>query len=136
MLTTVDPIPPKTVEEAAVNPVVTFTVDDSTAMMRRVVVDDQNCATCHGEFSKDFSIHGNLRNQTEYCVICHNPNQSDDARRKLDPAAVAAASPVTSIDFKVMIHKIHSGESPGAAAVLTSTASARRPPQLHHHRLR
>ena len=110
VLATVDPIPPKTVEEAAPNPVVTFTVDDSTAMMRRVVVDDMNCATCHGVFSKDFSIHGNLRNRTEYCAICHNANQSDYARRKLDPAAVAAASPVTSIDFKVMIHKIHRGE--------------------------
>ncbi len=109
-LATVDPIPPKTVEEAAPNPVVTFTVDDSTAVMRRVVVDDMNCATCHGQFSKDFSIHGNLRNQTEYCVLCHNPNQSDYARRKNDATAVAAGSPVTSIDFKVMIHKIHRGE--------------------------
>lgn len=111
VLNTVDPIPSKTVEEAAPNPVVTFTVDDSMAVMRRVVVDGMNCATCHGQFSKDFSIHGNLRNQTEYCVICHNPNQSDYARRKSDPAAVAAASPVTSIDFKRMIHKIHRGEA-------------------------
>lgn len=111
VLATVDPIPPKTVEEAAPNPVVTFTVDDSTAVMRRVVVDDMHCATCHGQFSKDFSIHGNLRNQTEYCVLCHNPNQSDYARRKNDAAAVAAGSPVTSIDFKRMIHKIHRGDA-------------------------
>ena len=112
VLMAVDPsLPNQTVEEAAVNPVVTFTVDDSTAAMRRVVVEDQRCGNCHGEFSKGFSIHGNLRNQTEYCVLCHNPNNSDVARRQRDPAAVAAGSPVTSIDFKVMIHKIHRGEN-------------------------
>ena len=80
----------RTVNEAAVNPVVTFTVDDSEAEMRRVVVEDMKCESCHGEFSKGFSIHGNLRNQSEYCVLCHNPNASDVARRKNDPAAVAA----------------------------------------------
>ena len=101
---------PKVVQEAAENPVVTFVVDDSMPEMRRVVVDDQNCATCHGEFSKDFSIHGNLRNQTQYCALCHNPNNSDFARRKNDPAAVAEQSQDASIDFKVLIHKIHRGE--------------------------
>ena len=110
-LTTIEPVPPKSVEEAAPNPVVTFAVDDATSVMRRVVVDDAECATCHGQFSKDFSIHGNLRNRIEYCVICHNPNQSDYARRRLDATAVATASPVTSIDFKVMIHKIHRGDA-------------------------
>lgn len=110
-LTTVDPIPAKTVEEAAVNQVITFGVDGSMPLARRTVVDPNNCGSCHGQFSKDFSIHGNLRNQTEYCVLCHNPNNSDVARRKSDPAAVAAGSPVTSIDFKVMIHKIHRGEN-------------------------
>ena len=112
-LTTVDPIPAKTVEEAAVNPVAIFSVDGSTPVDRRTVVVVDNCASCHGQFSKDFSIHGNLRNQTKYCVLCHNPNNSDVARRKLDPTAVAAASPVTSIDFKVMIHKIHRGQDLG-----------------------
>jgi OmcA/MtrC family decaheme c-type cytochrome len=109
-LTTVDPIEPKTATEAAVNPVVTFTVDDSTALVRRTVVEDQNCGACHGEFSKTFSIHGNLRNQTQYCVMCHNPNHSDVSRRMRDPDAVARGDQTGSVDFKVMIHKIHSGE--------------------------
>jgi OmcA/MtrC family decaheme c-type cytochrome len=98
------------VEEAAPNPVVTFTVDSSMAMPRRVVVEDQNCGVCHGEFSKGFSIHGNLRNRVEYCVICHNSTQSDVARRRRDPEAVAAGELDATIDFKVMIHKIHRGE--------------------------
>jgi len=100
---------PKTAEEAAPNPVVTFTVDNSTAVPRRTVVDNQHCAACHGEFSKDFSIHGNLRNNTEYCVICHNPNGTDFATRKLDPAAVARGDQLAQIDFKRMIHAIHTG---------------------------
>ncbi len=103
-------ISPKTVEEAATNSVVTFVVDGSTAEVRRSVVDDAKCGKCHGQFSKDFSIHGNLRNQTEYCVLCHNPTQNDSARRRRDPAAVAAAAETATIDFKVLIHKIHTGE--------------------------
>ena len=102
---------PKVVEEAAPNPVVTFVVDDSTAEMRRVVVDDEKCASCHGTFSVDFSIHGNLRNRTEYCALCHNPNNSDFARRRNDPEAVAMESQDATIDFKVLIHKIHRGEN-------------------------
>lgn len=102
--------PSVTATEAAVNPVVTFTVDDTPALVRRVVVDDQNCGNCHGEFSKDFSIHGGLRNQVEYCVLCHNSTQSDVARRRRDPAAVAAGELTAPIDFKVLIHKVHRGE--------------------------
>ena len=100
----------RTVNEAAVNPVVTFSVDDQEPEVRRVVVEDMRCQECHGEFSKGFSIHGNLRNQTQYCVLCHNHNNSDVARRKNDPAQVAAGAAVAPIDFKYMIHKIHTGE--------------------------
>jgi OmcA/MtrC family decaheme c-type cytochrome len=103
--------PQLTVNEAAVNPVVTFTVDDSAPLMRRMVVDDQKCAACHGEFSKGFSVHGNLRNRIEYCVLCHNPTASDAARRRRDPAAVAAGELTAPIDMKVLIHKIHRGEA-------------------------
>ena len=98
-------------EEAAVNPVITFTVDDSMPVPHRVIVDGTNCATCHGEFSKDFSIHGNLRNQIAYCEICHNSTQNDGNRRKNDHAAVAAGELTATIDFKVLIHKIHRGEN-------------------------
>ena len=97
--------------EAAVNPVVTFTVDDSMPLVRRVVVDEQRCGNCHGEFSKDFSIHGGSRNQTQYCVLCHNPTESDGNRRNRDPAQVAAGALTATIDFKVLIHKLHRGEN-------------------------
>ncbi|MBX3025008.1 OmcA/MtrC family decaheme c-type cytochrome [bacterium] len=100
----------RSVNEAAVNPVVTFSVGAQAPEVRRVVVEDAQCESCHGEFSKGFSIHGNLRNQMQYCVLCHNPNASDVARRRNDPAAVAAGDAVASIDFKYMIHKIHTGD--------------------------
>jgi OmcA/MtrC family decaheme c-type cytochrome len=100
-----------TATEAAVNPLMTFVVDGSAPVERRVVVDIQNCATCHGEFSKDFSIHGGSRNQTQYCVLCHNSTQSDSGRRDNDPTQVAAGALNATIDFKVLIHKIHRGEN-------------------------
>jgi OmcA/MtrC family decaheme c-type cytochrome len=99
-------ISPKTAEEAAANPVFFFTVDDSTLLERRIVVDNQHCAACHGTFSKDFSIHGDLRNNTQYCVICHNPNNTDFATRK----QAGADGQLAQIDFKRMIHKIHRGD--------------------------
>ncbi len=95
--------------EAAVNPLVTFTVDDSAPLVRRTVVDNQLCGSCHGELSKDFSVHGGSRNQTDYCVLCHNSQQSDAGRRSRDPAEVAAGASNETIDFKVLIHKLHRG---------------------------
>jgi OmcA/MtrC family decaheme c-type cytochrome len=99
-----------TANEASPNSVVPFAVDNSTVAPRRVAVDNSHCGGCHGEFSKDFSVHGNLRNQTTYCVVCHNPNQTDAARRKQDPAAVARGDQTASIDFKRLIHQIHTGD--------------------------
>jgi hypothetical protein len=69
------------VEEAAQNDVLDFSVDGTPLAERRTVVAQEQCARCHGTFSKDISVHGNLRNQVEYCVVCHNPNASDHARR-------------------------------------------------------
>ena len=104
-LVTSDPNRTIEVEEAAPNPVMDFSVDGSDVLARRTVVADDHCQVCHGEFSKGFSIHGNLRNRVDYCVMCHNPNATDAARRP------AGSTMVTPIDFKVMIHKIHRGEN-------------------------
>ena len=109
-LAAVEPIEPKVFQEAARNQVVTFSVDGSAPVVRREVVEDQRCAQCHGEFSVDFSVHGNLRNSMEYCVVCHNPDQTDGSRRRLDPQAIARGEDSATIDMKVLIHKIHTGE--------------------------
>jgi OmcA/MtrC family decaheme c-type cytochrome len=94
------------VQEAMQNVVLDFSVDGSAVVPRRAVVDQAKCASCHGVFSQGFSIHGNLRNRVEYCVLCHNPNMSDFARR----VGVSGADPNTQpIDLKHMLHKIHTG---------------------------
>jgi OmcA/MtrC family decaheme c-type cytochrome len=106
-----DPGPPivtANVNEAMQNVVLDFSVDGSAVVPRRAVVDQAKCASCHGVFSQGFSIHGNLRNRVEYCVLCHNPNNTDASTRASVMGADQTAQP---IDFKHMLHKIHTGEN-------------------------
>ena len=98
-----------TVNEAPQNPVLDFSADGTDVAPRRTVVETSRCSKCHGTFSKGFSIHGNLRNRAEYCVVCHNPNNNDSARR-IPAIAVGADADTQSINLKHMIHKIHTGE--------------------------
>jgi len=102
----------ETVNEAGQNVVQYFAVTDAVPVPRRMVVDntteDEFCNACHGTFSKDFSIHGNLRNNTEYCVMCHNPSADDIAVRPIPEGETTAVT--AAIDFKEMIHMIHTGE--------------------------
>jgi len=96
----------QSVQYAAKNHVVSFSVDNSPMAPRRAVVATENCNQCHVALS----LHGGLRNQTEYCVLCHNPSQTDSARR---PAAVNPAdkaSPAQGINFNLLVHRIHTGE--------------------------
>ncbi len=92
----------------AVNPVAYAAVGGGTAVPRRTVVDNARCNACHGELS----FHGGNRNgNVQYCVTCHNPQGTDVARRP------TTAGPPVSIDFPVMIHRIHMGEHlPSVAA--------------------
>ncbi len=89
-----------TFTEGAFNPVFYASVDGGTVEPRRLVVDLANCNKCHGQLA----LHGGQRLNTVECVMCHNPNASDAARRPADQA------PAESIDFKRMIHRIHTGE--------------------------
>ncbi len=89
-----------TFTEGAFNPVYYAAVTDPEPMPRRLVVDIANCNTCHNRLA----LHGGQRLNTVECVICHNPNESDAARRPEDQ------DPPESVDFKRMIHRIHTGE--------------------------
>ena len=89
-----------TFTEGAMNPVAYAAVGGGDPEPRRAVVDLANCNTCHGKLA----LHGGQRLNTEECVMCHNPNASDVSRRPAD------AAPPESIDFKRMIHRIHTGE--------------------------
>jgi OmcA/MtrC family decaheme c-type cytochrome len=88
------------VTEGAFNPVKYAAVTDSQPVPRRAVVDMAKCNTCHDQLA----LHGGQRLNVEECIMCHNANASDTARRPADKA------PVESIHFKRMIHRIHTGE--------------------------
>lgn len=99
--------------DAGKNKVFTFAVTDTKAIPRRTVVSTAKCNACHGSLS----LHSGRRNSVEQCVLCHNPGTNDGARRP------AAQAPAQSIDFRVLIHKLHSaGERRDPFVVWASTA--------------
>ena len=61
---------------------------------RRDIAATAKCNECHNELT----VHG-TRVDTRLCVTCHNPG------------SWVAGTPNTTVDFKVMIHKIHKGAS-------------------------
>jgi OmcA/MtrC family decaheme c-type cytochrome len=82
---------------------------------RRQVVDIAKCMGCHdgGQHGDTtvprLSLHGGNRNQNlNLCVMCHNANQTDVPYRYIatDPLI---SGPETAVDFKTMVHSIHSG---------------------------
>ena len=60
----------------------------------REIVDNDTCNKCHD----NLSAHGGARFDLQYCAMCHESYSFD-------------AQSGNSIDLKVMIHKIHSGET-------------------------
>jgi len=68
--------------------------DGATAGVDRMdIVQTASCNECHSKLA----LHGGGRVETKYCVTCHNPGSVD-------------ANSGNTVDFKVMIHKIHRGE--------------------------
>lgn len=63
-----------------------------TGLISREMVVKGSCNNCHGELA----MHGGGRVDTAYCVTCHNPGNKD-------------ANSGESLDFKVMVHRIHRG---------------------------
>jgi OmcA/MtrC family decaheme c-type cytochrome len=89
------------VRDAGFPQVAYFSVDGTPVVKRRAVVTEANCDGCHGTVN----AHGGFRRNVEYCVLCHNPNQTDS------PTRPAAQAPFETVHFKQMIHKIHSGSN-------------------------
>jgi OmcA/MtrC family decaheme c-type cytochrome len=79
----------------AINKVFYFSVDGSKVTPRRQVVDIAKCNACHTQLS----MHGDSRNQTEYCVFCHNPSNT------------SGAAPKQALNFSFMVHSIHFGDN-------------------------
>jgi OmcA/MtrC family decaheme c-type cytochrome len=64
----------------------------TTNLLTRDIVSDKECDACHAKLA----LHGGPRTDVQYCVLCHNPGTTDSQSGN-------------TLDFKVMIHKIHSG---------------------------
>ena len=89
-----------------------FVITDASPQARRQVVELTRCNECHNVLS----LHGgNRTDNTELCTTCHNPNNTDISRRgapcsnlPTDPVAPGLGPDDMAIDFKFMIHQIHS----------------------------
>ena len=93
-------------EYGAINKTINFSVDGSPVATRRKVVDIAKCNGCHSALS----LHGENRNQIEQCVMCHNPSENDASVRGISTTASDKTLPAQSVNFAMMIHKIHTGE--------------------------
>jgi OmcA/MtrC family decaheme c-type cytochrome len=89
----------------APNKVAYFSVDGSPVAPRRTVVQIGNCNQCH----VSLQLHGTLRNNTEYCVLCHNPSNTDASLRVNATLASDKAAPAEGINFNLLVHRIHFG---------------------------
>ena len=97
-------------ERAPVKAQVTyFGITDAGPVPRRTVVDaTTKCDQCHDILS----AHGSLRNDdTQLCVMCHNPSDTDYGQRPKDAEGLLTGGidgkNEEAIDFKRLIHGIH-----------------------------
>jgi OmcA/MtrC family decaheme c-type cytochrome len=88
------------VTEGAFNPVFFAAVTDSEVVSRREVVSIDKCNVCHDVLA----LHGGQRFNTQECVFCHRPNNTDEEVRPEEDM------PPESIDFRWLIHRLHTGE--------------------------
>jgi OmcA/MtrC family decaheme c-type cytochrome len=88
------------VRDVGFNKVFYFAIGGAKVTPRRQVVSQALCAGCHDKLL----LHGGIRQSVEYCVVCHNPTVSDIGMRKTGDVP-------ESINFKTMIHKIHTGSA-------------------------
>ncbi len=88
------------VTEGAFNQIYYAAVTDAEAMPRREVVSIDKCNVCHDVLA----LHGGQRFNTQECVFCHRPNNTDAAVRPEDEM------PAEGIDMRWLIHRLHTGE--------------------------
>jgi len=88
-----------TQREAAFNNITYMATVGTNVVPRRTSVVLSQCNSCHNQLG----LHGGQRQNTQECVICHNPTNSDIAQR---PAAEGVPE---SISFQRLIHRIHRG---------------------------
>ena len=87
--------------ESASNAEVDLLFDHAAALEPRELVTQANCNACH----TDLQAHGGMRRDVKLCVLCHTAGSEDR-----NVPSVDNGTPGVSVDFKVMIHKIHNAE--------------------------
>lgn len=90
---------------AGMNVVKYFPITDGEAVPRRAAVKTANCNACHMKLQ----LHGEQRNNTEFCVMCHNANHTDGDKRK----TANGPMPAENVHYKRLIHRIHTGRNLG-----------------------
>ncbi len=96
----------QTIRDVGFNQVISFSVDGSVVAPHPVEITQANCNACHFAIS----AHGSIRQNVQYCLLCHNPTQTDAAVRP------PSQTPAQGIDFPVLIHRLHFGASGQAEA--------------------
>jgi OmcA/MtrC family decaheme c-type cytochrome len=87
-----------------------FLVGGSSTLEPREVVKTDNCNRCH----TTIQAHGGSRRTTPICVLCHTSGAEDSSGNGV------------SIDFRVMIHKMHNAAHlPSVLGVATNTDGTR-----------
>ncbi|GAB4136726.1 MAG: hypothetical protein Fur0037_01460 [Planctomycetota bacterium] len=94
-----------------------FLLGDATALEPREVVTTANCNQCH----KKLTVHTGKRNDVKNCVLCHTAGSED-----FNTPTVANGTPGVTLEFKVMIHKIHAAAHlPSVLGVATNANGSR-----------
>jgi OmcA/MtrC family decaheme c-type cytochrome len=101
----------RSVQYGAINMVYDFAVDGGQVQPRRTIVTTDKCNQCHAFLA----FHGQNRNAVVGCVFCHNPSQTDSARRATAQDPNERTKPPQAINFTLMIHRIHYGQNLVAA---------------------
>ena len=87
-----------------------FSITDKQPVERRKAVKIENCNVCHLKLA----THGEARNNSEFCVMCHNASQTDGDKRK----AAKGTEPAENVHYKRLIHRIHTGANLGESWIV------------------
>ena len=78
-----------------------FLLGSASTIEHRAVVERENCNRCHVELQ----AHGGSRRDVTLCLLCHTAGSEDR-----NVASAAGGTPGVSVDFRVMVHRIHAGK--------------------------
>lgn len=96
------------------NAVGDFLLGGAATLAPREVSQADNCNVCHTQIRS----HGERRKDIRTCVLCHTAGSEDNNEGGLTPDV--------TIEFKVMIHKLHNGSHlPSVLGMSTNSSGAR-----------